>query len=202
MKQRMNKLQKRRISTHALQVLHTLHLQSATSLNDKKFAPKSVAFTPSARLQDLFNRYEAESDSDSDTSSIDYDILAGVDFSHGPGSFYKSLRHMWSMYVLNGEEHGDDHGDGTDDEDFDLDIDYDAMLAGDFNDQQEQPTNMCTIKQHSSTADFRRYTSSKKETRSDNSALQLAASTPSRNLKQQLEETLTAGSSDRLITRL
>ena len=195
MNQRINKMRRRRISTHALQVLHTLHFQNIAS------RPKSpLTFKPSAKLQDLFDKYEAETDSDTDSSSIDYDVLA-LDMSHGPENFYKSLRHMWSVYNINGDGQ-DGHPDGEDDPDFDLDIDYDAMLEDDL--PCEQPSDNVFLDCDRTTDNFRRFSegSWEKDKQSNSSSIRLAMSTPSGSLKRQLDAVANNASSEQLITKL
>lgn len=116
----------------ALQILHhTLHLHSTTLLpgagagSPSPGSPCSPAdFAPSKGLQALFERYMIESDSDSEssTSSVDYDALV-----YGEDNLYKSLRKVWSVCINT----GDLQNDGDLDADIDLDVDYDALLADD-----------------------------------------------------------------------
>ena len=110
----------------ALQILHhTLHLHSATLLPIPAAAATAEGpqFMPSKRLQELFEQYMLESDSDSDmTSSVDYDALVfGED-----ANLFQSLQHVWSM-CANADDLGADLG--TDD--IELDVDYDALLDDD-----------------------------------------------------------------------
>ena len=194
MNQRINKMRKRRISAHALQVLHTLHFRNISS------PPKSpLSFKPSAKLQDLFDRYEAESESDTDTSSIDYDVLA-LDMSQGPDNFYKSLRHMWSMYVLNGN--GEDGCSNDDNEEFDLDVDYDAMLEDDIG--HEQPSDNVFLDCDRTQDNVRRFSegSWEKDKQSVSSSIRFAVSTPSESLRRQLDYAINNNSSEQLITKL
>ena len=187
-------MRKRRISAHALQVLHTLHFRNISS------PPKSpLSFKPSSKLQDLFDRYEAESESDSYTSSIDYDVLA-LDMSQGPDNFYKSLRHMWSMYVLNGK--GEVGCPDDNDEEFDLDVDYNAMIEDDVG--HEQPFDTVFLDCDRTLDNVRRYSegSWEKDKQSVSSSIRLAVSPPSESLRRQLGYGINNISSEQLITKL
>lgn len=186
MNKRLNKIRKRRISEHALHILQTLHLQKAPSPNEKPKSPRSPKlFAPSPKLQELFDKYDGESDSDnSSSSSIDYNALA-LDFEDG--DFYKSLRHMWSMYVMNG-----DTSRGSMDEDNDsieLDVDYDAVLR--FDDDQSRPNLDSIFLDCDKNMDsVRRYSegSWEKDKLSTTSSVRLALSTPPGSLHRELQQ--------------
>ncbi len=192
MNKRLNKMRKRRISAHALQILHTIH--KASSPGDKPHSPKSMkGFVPSSRLQALFDRYDIESDSE-DSSSIDYDALA-LDFSNS-GDIYHNLRKMWSMYVIN----GDVNNDVIENDDVELDIDYDAMITDDF-----PPTNHNSevFLDNPNVSDMtRRYSevSQEKDKQSNSSSIRLALSNPPSILRQELHEANNHYSNDPSIT--
>ncbi len=180
-------MRKRKISAHALQILHTIH--KASSPGEKPRSPKSIkGFVPSSRLQALFDRYDIESDSE-DSSSIDYDALA-LDFSES-GDIYHNLRKMWSMYVIN----GDVNNDVIEDNDVELDIDYDAMITDDF----PAGNNSDVFLDNSNVTHMtRRYSegSQEKDKQSNSSSIRLAVSNPPSILRQELNRSNSHCSND------
>ena len=121
--------------------------------------------------------------------------------SQGQENFYASLRHVWSMYVINGDGQ-DGHPDVDDEEEFYLDIDYDAMIDDDMPD--EQPSDSVFLDCDRTADNIRRFSegSWEKDKQSNNSSIRLAVSTPSGSLKRQLHNVVNSNSSGQPITKL